>query len=342
MPQLVSTPRADFIFTPCASLRPNYFCIYSKVEKYIKTRNGDYIFYRPTCSNRTSFSVDSSINRYSSERLTKSAAAKLRNAISLLVAVANTKKLFDPELQRHVKFKVNFITLTLSAKQKHSDSEIVKLLLEPFLRAFRDRCPGLLYVWKSEVQDCGNIHFHISSNRYISCFFLRRLWNKIQASAGYLHVLNIEKTNSTDVHAVRQDATLASYLTSYVTKKDYYKKVLKRYFKRYAHLLKSQDYDSFSLPKNYFKFIKRGVTCRLWDCSKALKTSKCIIEDLTPSVSEELSFLLKNSKKISISEYVKSAAVNTSDYYKVPTVRRVWFEFLDKLKKLDQKSTGIY
>lgn len=342
MPQLVSTPRNDYIFTPCASLRPSYFCIYTKVEKYIKCRDGSYLFSRVSSKNKSSFLPDSANNRYTSERLTAASAQKLRNVISLLVACSSKKSLYDPELKRHVKFRVNFITLTLSGRQCHSDKEVVKLLLEPFLRAFRDKCPGLLYVWKAEKQDNDNIHFHITSNRYVSAFVLRRMWNKIQAKAGYLHYSRIREINSTDVHAVKQNNTLSRYLTSYVTKKDYYKKPLKKYFKKYGNKLKNLKADFFRLPKNYFKNIKDGIKCRLWDCSTSLKRAKCIIEDLDGNVSAELNYLLRISKKISVSDFVKSAEVAANGYYQVPTLRRVWYNFLDALKREDEKSVGIY
>lgn len=341
MPQFVSTPKRDYLFTPCVSLFSNRACIYTKVERYTKSKDGGYTYSAGSLFPREKINNNNNVVRRSDGLLSKSAQRNIRDVVSLLVACSSKKSLYDPELQKHIKFKVNFITLTLSSTQKHTDSWIVKNMLEPFLRQFRTKCPGLLYIWKAEKQDNGNLHFHITSNRYINLYRLREAWNSIQCKNGYLDWQRKRSANSTDVHAVKQDGTLASYLCGYIGKKDLYKKPLKRYFKRYGKTLKELASPVFQLPKNYFSNIKSRVTCRLWDCSSVLKKRRCVIEDIDDIVTSELQHLMELSKNVVVTDYVTIISSSPINYYRTKIIKKLWFDFTAEIRQADGKSVGI-
>lgn len=72
-----------------------------------------------------------------------------------------------------------FLTLTLPSKQKHSDVELTTYLINPFLAYARKFFKVRYYVWKKELQENGNLHFHLILDRYVDALSLRKEWNKL-------------------------------------------------------------------------------------------------------------------------------------------------------------------
>ncbi len=121
-------------------------------------------------------------NKY--KEISFKAKKRLQNAFDFMVYISQTKELQD--LQNiskkkntiPVKYKLNTITLTLPAKQKHDDKHIKKYALDPFLQSLRRKFNITLFIWKAERQENGNIHFHIITNKFIHFLKVRQLWNK--------------------------------------------------------------------------------------------------------------------------------------------------------------------
>lgn len=198
--------------------------------------------------------------------------------VNLLADTARTKRVFNSSTKKWYSFKLNFITLTLPSSQIHTDKEIHQRVFKSFIRAWKSIAPELLYIYKAEVQDNGNLHYHLSTNTYIDKMELRHMWNRWVDTLGYVERSSIDSPNSTDVHKTKDIQNLAAYMVSYLSKKDMYNKKLKRYHKIYGKYHKSNTGDVCVLPKNYFKNIKRKVGIKVWDCSKTLMIKKCSIE----------------------------------------------------------------
>lgn len=81
---------------------------------------------------------------------------------------------------------ITFATLTLSSKQFHTDQEIKRLMLNRFLIECKREFKVSNFLWVSEVQKNGNIHFHILFDKLINWRKLRDQWNAIQLDNGYL------------------------------------------------------------------------------------------------------------------------------------------------------------
>lgn len=120
-------------------------------------------------------------------------------------------------------FYLNFITLTLSDTQKHNDYVLKELLLEPMLRWILQK-GATGYVWKAETQGNGNIHFHITTNKFINYRDIRDKWNTLQFRHGYLDkyfsIHNDYDANSTDVKAVKNVNGAISYMIKYLLKQE--------------------------------------------------------------------------------------------------------------------------
>lgn len=239
-------------FSTHASIKPSRIVVYSKW-------NGS----------RNYNNKGLSLNNAEKKVLSYKSSKRMRDAIEALIYTSKWKHVRVKSTNKTFWYKNNFITLTLSSKQQHSDQFIVQELLSKFLEAWCKRRAGLLYVWKAEVQDNGNIHFHITTNTFIYWKDLKDRWNKYLKRHGYK-----ENMNSTDVHAVEDKENLAKYLCSYFSKKDLYSRALKRYHKRYGKKLAMNNRECTVLPKNYLYRIKRKLTCKLWGCSKLLLNCK--------------------------------------------------------------------
>lgn len=157
--------------------------------------------------------------------LSASARKKLRYAINLLVAQAEWKTALNFQLQKNFKFRVNFVTLTLSAPQGAiSDKEIKRVCLNNFLNRAKKLWNMNTYVWRAEKQRNTNIHFHITTDVYIHYQELCKVWNECQELLGFVTRYR-ERTgnlnpNSTDVHSVKDVRNLANYLVKYMSKKE--------------------------------------------------------------------------------------------------------------------------
>lgn len=85
------------------------------------------------------------------------------------------------EAAQEAKYKhlVTFVTLTLPSEQRHTDNELCKHVLNPFLVYARKYWKIRYYIWKKELQSNGNLHFHLIFDRTVPWQSIRKEWNKL-------------------------------------------------------------------------------------------------------------------------------------------------------------------
>jgi len=83
-------------------------------------------------------------------------------------------------------FKISIITLTLPTKLKHTGKELTRKGLNQFLTTMRKKFGFNNYVWKAELQENGNIHYHICADKVIHYRIIRKYWNAILSKLGYI------------------------------------------------------------------------------------------------------------------------------------------------------------
>lgn len=113
-----------------------------------------------------------------------------------------------------------FVTVTLSSRQIHCDKTIKRECLNHFLIYLKRNYGVVNYIWKAELQDNGNIHYHILTDKYIPWQELRDLWNSAQNRLGYVDMFQHDNPNSTDIHSLRKVKNVMSYVAKYMTKKE--------------------------------------------------------------------------------------------------------------------------
>lgn len=268
-------------YIPCVSIRSNRvscYCVAVNDDGSPLTRSASF-----------GFSEKKSKNNYELRKgISYKASQRIRDIVNTLVDCAKWKTVYSKSENRYYRFKLNFITLTLSAEQAHTDAEIYKMVFKPFLRILRDRYKNFLYLWKAEVQDNGRIHFHLTTNTFIRHDKLRDIWNKCQEKLGYVTRSQIANPNSTDVHSTKNVKKLAAYLCGYLSKKDLYTKEGKEWHKINEKANKDQSKTQCDLPDGYFQMIKRRIEIRYWDCSRVLHDYTCRIEAPPAGVYGEL------------------------------------------------------
>jgi hypothetical protein len=182
---------------------------------------------------------------------------KITRAVDYLVYLVPKKKYFSTADGRAGNYFLSFVTLTLSSQQIHSDNDIKRDILEPFLNDCRKRWKVVNYIWRAERQENGNIHFHLITDRFIWWNDLRNTWNYFQERFGYVSRYRVamqkfhangfqiredlkskwsisrqyaawlqgirsdwNSPNSTDVHSLKSIVSVRSYITKYITKPD--------------------------------------------------------------------------------------------------------------------------
>lgn len=93
---------------------------------------------------------------------------------------------WDPKAADSASRRYTLLTTTLSADQVHTDQQVRRLLLMPFLQDLKRKHHAANYMWFAEKQGNGNIHLHIILDRFIPKDSARALWNKAQARHGYI------------------------------------------------------------------------------------------------------------------------------------------------------------
>lgn len=248
-------------------------------------------------------------------KLSPQSIRKVKKAITYMAHLAPSKKIYNPRFNSKFNFKLSFITLTLSSRQQHTDQEIKNQVLHPFIDYIQKVHRVKNYVWKSERQKNGNLHFHLVIDKYISYEIIRAKWNQYQNNLQYIDnywndtstrkIMPTDKksyfeVNSTDVHSVRKINDLSRYLIKYMVKTSTHNRI--RVKRNKSHLPK----------KNYelYKYLSSGTkgflhNCasngRIWGCSHSLSNISGARDFLCRDIEEEVQ-RLKADKRVYIKD----------------------------------------
>lgn len=255
------------------------------------------------------------IKQINSNKLSISSTKKLTRAITYMAHVVPDKTAHNSKYNSTFKFRLSFITLTLSYRQQHDDTVIKAELLHPFIDWLQKVWHVKFYVWKAERQKNMNIHFHLIIDKYVPYGAIREQWNKYQSKLGYIssywnqqsnkksipfNLRDQFAVNSTDIHSTKKIKDLKRYLCKYMVKNDTSNKIrLKRTKWNWKNTndLDRSKYSATSkeLLKNY-----KGIG-RIWGCSHNLSNIKGAEEQLTLDLIEEIETISRD-KRIFIKE----------------------------------------
>jgi hypothetical protein len=152
----------------------------------------------------------------------RSGARKIRCSLEAWIkSIEINRKLCSKRSKPRHSF-LTFVTLTLPSEQDHSDNEIKREVLMPFIQRMQREIGVKEYFWKAEPQQNGNIHFHLLVDRFIRKELLQQYWNMSTEKLGYLSRY-FEKSGSlfppsTDIRICPDGMGLVSYVMKYVSK----------------------------------------------------------------------------------------------------------------------------
>lgn len=296
---------AERTIIPTAIIHPKSIVIYSRSEGgYPKRR--EKIFVKFDDNGQPVYSSFLKSSRKAEGKVSLQAKRKLAKAVEYLVATAVNKKVHEKLTGKIIQFKVAFITLTLPAKQQHTDKEIINTCLNQFIVEIKKYHNVSNYVWRAEKQGNGNIHFHMLIDRFIPWWELRNRWNRIVNKLGYVDKFQEkhghETPNSTDIHSTKKIENIHAYLTKYLTKDENTQRTNEMESQIQVHTENEPD-------DNY-----NQQTGRIWGCNQKLSEARGCSVDIDWETSNELQAIVKNSK----------ARLYETDYFKV-----IYIDFRD-------------
>lgn len=300
------------ILIPTVKISPRKSSIYNQVyypnnirpRRKIEFDNDGNKIKKPYLNNNTQY------------HLSNHSTKKIESKISWLYSISHPVTGYNYKSDNDFKFRLCFVTLTLSSKQVHDDVTLKEQLLNQLFTELRKKYAISDYVWKLEKQRNGNTHYHIVTNKWIPWQELRDMWNRIQNKLGYVDrytesmqryhsggfkvnnkllpkwslseqytaYVNGTKSkwrnpNSVDIHSLSRIKDITKYITKYITKEP------------------MKDEVQLQL------LIENGVLYgRLWGCSQSLSKLDGVRIEITSDVEEELK-LLANHKNTKIYEH---------------------------------------
>lgn len=268
-------------------------------------RNGKY---KKSSLFSTTYLENFKEDNYKSTDINTNQIRRLKRAVNNLILISPQRKIFNIVTQKKQNFRLNFITLTLPSKQRHTDKEITKEILSPFLAELQRLNKIGSYVWKAEKQKNGNIHYHITSNKFIHYQLVKDTWNKHLNNLNYIDDFfnkhGHRTPNSTDIHATKNIKNLEAYLVKYISKKAENKNLI--------------------------------VSSKKWDCSKNLKRKEQPVISIDYEISEILNDIFTNKKdNIIYKDYftlIKNDTQIKKKLFKNEDVKKEFQKFVEIMK----------
>jgi hypothetical protein len=332
------------------SINPSYITTWYNSFHHKRRFHTTY-YTTPDLINPNTNSLDNLKHNLHSGHLSKMAVKKISKALDYSIYLAKPPKKFTGLKGKHYQYCLNFITLTLSSKQIHSDLEIKTKIFQPLLDYFRKHYHFHNYVWVIEKQKNGNTHFHVVGDKWIPHAELRNLWNKYQQNLGYvsrytesqkrwfkngfhvredlLKTWNYNKQynawlagckcgwsnpNSTDVHSLRFIDNVKKYMIKYFTK-------------NYTPIEKKLVFEPTDLEQELLKvdnFSK--ISGRIWGCSESLSHIKGARYDVYEEIANELQRVKDDSSIHSLFDPYFSI-----HYVDIEYLRKMNFTFIPRI-----------
>jgi hypothetical protein len=170
-----------------------------KIDRY---NSGEHVLTQVTLGSHSKVIPSPTTGKRITDKLTTHAMRALRRAVEN--AVSDLKYFWT----------LTFAPEMLTDEQKNDDGSVCHSWAKDELRRFlntasvamKRKGSPLEYIWTSELQKNGNIHYHILANRYIPVKMLSKWWK--QAS------------NSVDVELVKDSRHACNYIRKYLSKQD--------------------------------------------------------------------------------------------------------------------------
>lgn len=251
----------EYRFARKCSIRPDKIVEYQEVFKFYNTPEANIACMekKKTTARKEGHTtaVKMPLDNKHNFQLSAKAATRIKEKVTWLYELARNKTVITNSGTTLTSFKMNFITLTLPAKQRHSTAEITANCLNQFLTELKKTHNLENYVWRLEYQNNGNVHYHIATDKYLEFEYVRAVWNRCIEKLGYVSAYHdvfsklsfreycerVNKSgatpiktlserfavgirnawrlpNTVDIRAVSNAKNIAFYISKYITKRE--------------------------------------------------------------------------------------------------------------------------
>ena len=241
---------------------------------------------------------------------------RMKKCITLLLQSTPYTYKIHPVSGRTISHKVSFITLTTPTHEKSYDAKFChKNLLEPTLRILRRKYFMKSYIWKVELQENGQIHYHITADIVINHTHLKDIWNNLLRANSMLEDFKTkyghDNPNSTDIHNVQKVNNLEAYLVKYICK----------------------EYQNES-----------KINGKIWDCSQNIKSADYFKLQLDHETHQQI-LLLQSTQQVRTLYFDKAIFLDfrTNDYYAFfkENIINNFYEYLKQIRSWTKDSNSI-
>lgn len=337
---------SNYIFLPSFSIQPNKVTSYNsvfianKVDGTIKSIHD----FKKRFNNNLGFNeLGVKVNK-PAHNLTISTNAynNLKKKINWLYYLSKAKSVSTKNGKDIYNFKIGFVTLTLSSKQKHPTKYITENMLNQFLTEIRLKYNMINYVWRLEFQKNGNVHYHLVTDTFLPYDDIRTVWNRIQYKNGYIqeYQKKFSKLSLTEYNKVvnndnkvefkkiaiqyaKAKACNWSQPPSVNLKSVMSNKAISNYISKYFAK------DNHDNPiKNELDTPDNSENLRLWFCSRSLSKLKSI-SNFCEAVKYDIFSIVSFAEKVN--KVIHKYAV--SFYFEISSMKgnaRKWIEMLLK------------
>jgi len=223
--------------------------------------------------------------------LSASAEKNMVRAFDNLMTASRRKQTYNRYLKKNVPFQLAMITLTLPTDKKLSSKEMNARLLKRFLQfienySLKHHRKKLLYMWKLELQERGQLHWHIILNKWIPYELIAKFWSYLLKDAGlsrdyFMKYGSYHVKPATKVESVKKNTAsdLRNYMLKRYLKKNADKAVTKRMYaiRDQFHEGKITQQD-MQLKLDQFRQLCSQLDGAVWGCSDVLKEGYPTIE----------------------------------------------------------------
>jgi hypothetical protein len=234
---------------------------------------------------RSKLSLDNLKEKKFKGEVSKHVQKRIGRVIDSMVLRTNWKKTWCRIEKREVWYRLGFITLTLPSAQIHDDNTLKSVCLNDFLNKIRNNHNVQNYIWKAEPQKNGNLHFHITIDKYIHYTSIRKYWLASVEKLGYVTAFAAKFGHyyppATEIHSVRAVHKLGAYLGKYLSKKTEVRKMQGRIWSL------SNELSRFKFPSytadNKMYWSLSDVTNKLvseWTCKDYVEIGKLRLDIL--------------------------------------------------------------
>ena len=200
------------------------------------------------------------------DSISKSTTKKIEAILATWIKSINYHNQYCRSSQAKSRHYPIFLTLTLSSTQIHTDQEIKRAVLMPFLQDLKRKFGYTYYFWRAEKQKNGNIHFHLVIDVYVDKKVICSTWNNHQNTLGYIDrfedKFNHRSPPSTKIEGIMNLDKMGKYIAKYVSKKE----------------------------------LEKNVEGKLWSCSRELKNLRVFSYILDNETNAYLEKLLDEGK----------------------------------------------